>query len=120
MTIVDIGGACLENAQSVERRPLAEAPHGAVESPMLCTRRVPGEAQRRSITLGWRRTTAGHLCGVRRHYEVCRRARPFTLTVPGDASSSTVIYAAPPRFVLRNSHWGELTVELVEIDSAEL
>lgn len=120
MTIVDLGGACLEQAQRVTRRPLQALPHGSPESPYLAARRVPGDVQLEVISLAWSRTTVAHLRGVRRHWEQHRTARPFSLTVPGDSSTTTVIYTAPPRWTVRNAHWGELAVELVAVDSAEL
>ncbi|MCC7537897.1 MAG: hypothetical protein IT379_16855 [Deltaproteobacteria bacterium] len=120
MTITDLGGACLEQAQRVTRRPLQGLAHGAPESPVIGARRVPGDVQLEAISLAWPRTTVAHLRGVRRHWEQHRTARPFSLTVPGDSATTTVIYAAPPRWTVRNAHWGELVVELVAVDSAEL
>lgn len=119
MTMIDVGGACLEHAQRVARRPIVALPHAASSSPVLLARRTPGDLQLQEITLGWARTTKAHIRGVMQHWEQCRTARPFSFTVPGDSSPTTVIYPGPPRFSLTNDLWGELTVELVEVDTAE-
>lgn len=117
--MIDLGGTALESAQSVSRQPIAALVQGPHEAPVQQSRRVPGDVGLSRVALRWALISKASLRGVLLHHAQCRTQRPFTLRIPGDAADTTVIYAGPPRWSLRNAVWGDLSVDLLEVDSAE-
>lgn len=119
MTLVDHGAAVLETAAVIDRQPIAGLLQGGPESPMVMTRRVPGDVHRQRISLSWPSCSVNLLRGVLLHWKEHRLQRPFTFTAPGDTEARACIYAAPPTWRKRNFLTAELSVELLEIDTAE-